>query len=148
MQGFSRLIACALMAVGGAVTIAAAAYAGEPDTVKVELWNKSDGTMGITLSQDKIKAGAVEFKIKNASGNTMHEFLITPWKQDVKSLPYDAKEDEVAEDKLPRLAGIEDMKPGTAATLRLALPPGTYVVFCNQTGHYKMGMARRLTVTR
>ncbi|MGH6975410.1 MAG: hypothetical protein ACREED_00125, partial [Stellaceae bacterium] len=104
--------------------------------------------MTIALSQDKVKAGAVEFEVTNASSDLMHEFLIAPWKGAIAGLPYDAKENAVAEDKLPRLQGIEDMKPGAAATVRLVLAPGEYVVFCNQAGHYKMDMERRFTVTK
>ncbi len=78
----------------------------------------------------------------------MHEFLITPWKGKITALPYNKKEDEVIEDKLPHLAGVEDMKPGAKAILRLPLEAGRYVVFCNQPGHYKLGMVARFTVTK
>jgi len=40
------------------------------------------------------------------------------------------------------------MKPGAEATLRLPLKAGKYVMFCNQPGHYKLGMVARFTVTR
>ena len=40
-----------------------------------------------------------------------------------------------------------EMIKGLATTLRLVLAPGEYAVFCNQPGHYKMGMVRRFTVT-
>ncbi|MDE2228783.1 MAG: copper resistance protein [Alphaproteobacteria bacterium] len=104
--------------------------------------------MAITLSRDKVKAGPVEFEVTNTSTDLMHEFLIAPWKGKITSLPYDAKAKAVAEDKLPRLEGVEDMKAGAKATIRLVLAPGDYVVFCNQPGHYKMGMERRFTVTK
>jgi len=139
-----RLPICAL--IGSAILAATPAMA-EPPSVHVSLWDK-DGKMGITLSQDKVKAGPVEFEVKNASPSLMHEFLIVPWRGAVTSLPYDAKQSQVDEDKLPHMQGIEDMKPGLAATVRLVLAPGSYVVFCNQPGHYKMGMERSFVVTR
>lgn len=40
------------------------------------------------------------------------------------------------------------MKPGAEATLRLPMKPGHYAVFCNQPGHYKMGMVADFTVSR
>lgn len=124
------------------------AQAAEPASVKVTLSDQEGKDMKIALSTDKVKAGAVEFEVTNTSPNFMHEFLITPWKGAITKLPYDAKEKAVAEDKLPHMQGVEDMKPGASATIRLVLAPGEYVVFCNQEGHYKMGMEQRFTVTK
>lgn len=139
----------AFLTAATALTLLAAACparAAEPPSIKVKLWDKA-GKMNMTMSADKVKAGPVEFEVNNASTELMHEFLITPWRGAITKLPYDAKGMQVAEDKLPRLQGVEDMKPGLATTLRLVLAPGEYAVFCNQPGHYKMGMVRRFTVT-
>ena len=127
--------------------INAAAQAAEPATVKVDLSDQG-GKDRIILSTAKVKAGAVEFEVKNTSKDQMHEFLISPWKGKITALPYDDGKGQVVEDKLRHLAGVEDMKPGAEATLRLPLKPGKYVVFCNQPGHYKLGMEARFTVTR
>jgi uncharacterized cupredoxin-like copper-binding protein len=124
-----------------------AANAAEPASVKVSLWEK-DGGDGITLSTQTVKAGAVEFEIKNTSKQNVHEFLITPWTGSSKALPYDDTKGAVREGKLAKLAGVEDMKPGAEATLRLPMKPGHYAVFCNQAGHYKMGMVADFTVVR
>ena len=137
---------CAL-AVLAAVASAPPLFAAEPASIKVTLGGAGQG-MKIALSQGKVKAGPVEFEVKNASQNVMHEFLIAPWKGSITSLPYDTKASQAAEDKLTGLQGIEDMKPGQEATVRLVLRPGDYVVFCNQPGHYKMGMEQRFVVTR
>ena len=136
-------VVAAVLVAGGPL-----AHAGEPTSVKVTLSDQAGKAMAITLSQDKVKSGAIEFEVTNTSTDLMHEFLITPWKGAITSLPYDAKEKAVAEDKLPHLQGIEDMPIGAKATIRLVLAPGEYVVFCNQTGHYKMGMEHRFTVTK
>ena len=144
----SRFVSSGL---AGAIALAAltslAANAAEPASVKVSLWEK-DGGDGITLSTQKVKAGAVEFEIKNTSKQNVHEFLITPWKGSIKALPYNDTKGEVREGKLDQLAGVEDMKPGAEATLRLPMKPGHYAVFCNQAGHYKMGMVADFTVVR
>jgi uncharacterized cupredoxin-like copper-binding protein len=125
----------------------AGASAAEPTSVKVSLWEK-DGADGITMSTKQVKAGPVEFEIKNTSKQVMHEFLITPWKRSVKSLPYNDTKGQVREGALPQLAGVEDMKPGAEATLRLPMKAGHYAVFCNQPGHYKLGMVSDFTVTK
>jgi uncharacterized cupredoxin-like copper-binding protein len=141
----SRLPICAYAALGLMLAVGQAT-ASEPAKVNVQLWDKPDGTMGMTLSKEKIKAGPVEFTVKNASKDMMHEFLLVPDKGDVHGLAYDSKEQQVAEDKLRGLKGVEDMKPGQETTIRLVLAAGDYAVFCNQPGHYKHGMARRLVV--
>jgi uncharacterized cupredoxin-like copper-binding protein len=139
----ARLFVAAVLLLAGTQL----ALASEPASVKVTL-SDENGKMSLTLSQDTVKAGEVEFHITNASTDMMHEFLLTPWKGAITSLPYDAKASQVIEDKLPHLRGVEDMKPGLSTTLRLALAPGEYVVFCDQVGHYKHGMEHRFTVTK
>ena len=129
------------------VTIISAASAAEPASVKVDLSNKGDKDR-IILSTDKVKAGGIEFEIKNASANQIHEFLIAPWNGVITGLPYNTNKGQVVEDKVPQLAGVEDMQPGAEATLRLPLKAGKYAVFCNQPGHYKLGMVARFIVTR
>jgi len=120
----------------------------EPPTVKVTLNDQNGKAMTITLSQATAKEGAVSFQVTNASTDLVHEFLIAPWSGPIAGLPYDAKEQNVQEDKVRNLQGIEDMPAGTKATILLNLPAGKYVVFCNQIGHYKMGMAAAFTVTK
>jgi uncharacterized cupredoxin-like copper-binding protein len=129
-----------------AAALTTAAYSAEPASVKVDLSDKG-GKYSIIMSSDHAKAGTVEFNIKNTSSKILHEFLITPWKGAITALPYDVNKGQVVEEKLPKLAGVEDMKPGAEAILRLPLKPGRYVVFCDQPGHYKMGMVTRFTVT-
>ncbi|HEV2334082.1 MAG TPA: hypothetical protein VGS13_01160 [Stellaceae bacterium] len=131
-----------------ATTPLATPSAAEPPSVKVELWNKNDGTMGLTIDKKSVAAGPVEFEIRNTSTDLMHEFLIAPWPGSLTSLPYDATALKVKEDQVPGLQGQEDMKPGTETTLRLVLRPGSYIAFCNQPGHYKTNMYTRFTVTR
>lgn len=133
-----------LIALACSLPLAAAA---DPASVKVSLWEK-DGRDGITLSTQKVKSGSVEFEIRNTSKDNVHEFLITPWQGSTKTLPYNDTKGEVREGELAQLAGVEDMKPGAEATLRLPMKPGHYAVFCNQPGHYKMGMIADFTVSR
>lgn len=41
----------------------------------------------------------------------MHEFLILPWSNDGNALPYDQKTQQVNEDRLSKLQGVEDLNP-------------------------------------
>ena len=127
---------------------AATAFAAMPASVAVQLGEDESGKMSITLSTETVKAGSVEFEVANASKFLVHEFLITPWEGNPTTLPYDSNAQQVKEDALKDLQGIEDMPVGQKVTLRLALVPGQYVVFCNQVGHYKNAMFHRFTVTR
>lgn len=139
-----RSIPLALLAL--TLPVAASAAAAAPASVKVDLSNKG-GKDRILMSSHQAKAGAVEFHITNVSKSEMHEFLVTPWKGAITALPYDKGQAQVVETKLPQLAGVEDMKPGAKAILRLPLKAGRYAVFCDQPGHYKDGMVARFTVT-
>ena len=129
------------------LALATTALAAEPPSIKVNLSDKG-GNDRILMSASKVKAGEVEFEITNTSQGAMHEFLIAPWKGGISKLPYNDKDGAVSESKVRDLQGVEDMKPGAEATLRLDLKPGAYVVFCNQPGHYKLGMVARFTVTK
>jgi hypothetical protein len=119
-------------------------------SLKAQLWRDGDKG-GITLSQDHMKAGPVEFVVTNTStdpvNGKMHEFLITPWSGALDSLPHDSSNSVVLENKLAHLEGLEDMLPSATATMRLVLRSGEYVVFSNQLPHdYRSGMAHRFTV--
>src|SRR5690349_4573925 len=101
-------LAAALAATAlAATTPLSSPSAAEPPSVKVELWNKSDGTMGLSIDKKSVPAGPVEFEIKNNSTDLMHEFLIVPWPGPLTSLPYDATALKVKEDKVPGLQGQE-----------------------------------------
>ncbi|MEJ2376389.1 MAG: hypothetical protein P8Y71_13555 [Pseudolabrys sp.] len=143
MQRLLRPLLLALLALTIPAFVSAAAAA--PASVKVRLTNKG-GKDRILMSTRQVKAGPVEFHIKNISKTEMHEFLVTRWTKPITALPYNKKKAQVMETDLPHLAGVEGMKPGAVAILRLPLKPGCYVVFCDQPGHYKDGMEARFVV--
>jgi uncharacterized cupredoxin-like copper-binding protein len=129
-----------------AALYATAAAAAAP-TIAVTLGDGPAHKMAMTLSAVMVKAGAVEFDVKNASTEATHEFWVVPWPGALTALPYDTIADQADEDKLKGMQGIDDMKPGLEVKLRLILRPGKYVLFCDQPGHYKGGMVRRFIVT-
>jgi len=101
--------------------------------------------MRIVLDQETIKPGRVTLHAENQSKNLVHEVIIGH-DDGAKELPMDAKHDRVIESRVRRLGEIADLAPGKTGALTLNLKPGTYVVFCNQPGHYQDGMVTRLTV--
>ena len=101
--------------------------------------------MRIVLDQNPIKPGRVTFQAENQSKQLVHEVVVG--RDDGSgALPMDAKRDRVIESRVPRLGEIADLAPGKTGKLTLNLKAGTYVLFCNQPGHYQDGMVTRLTV--
>jgi uncharacterized cupredoxin-like copper-binding protein len=75
----------------------------------------------------------------------VHEVLIVR-DDGTKELPFDAKHDRVIEKRIRRLGEIADLAPGKTGKLTLNLKPETYLLSCNQPGHYKDGMIAKVTV--
>ena len=136
-----------LAPVAGAMwlSLAIAASAAGTEQVNAELWDKSDGSQGVTLSTDHIKPGKVVFKVKNISDSVDHELLLaiadTP-----DALPMDESGARVDEDKVKGLKELGDVHPGKTRSTTLTLKAGKYILFCNEAGHFKAGMYAAFTV--
>jgi uncharacterized cupredoxin-like copper-binding protein len=65
---------------------------------------------------------------------------------DADDLPLDG-DTARADELLEVIDEVEDIAPGTSATLNLNLDPGAYAVICNLPGHYASGMHAAFTVT-
>lgn len=136
---------CSLLLV-----VAGAAGAATPArTLGIKLQDPSTDLsiahMRIVLDQNTIKPGRVTLQAENQSKNLVHEVIIGR-DDGSKALPMDAKRDRVIESRVRRLGEIADLAPGKTGKLTLNFKPGTYVLFCNQPGHYRDGMVTRLTV--
>jgi|SRR5581483_6799157 len=116
--------------------------------VTVDLVNKADGSEIMTLSTDHVKAGNVDFEVKNSSTNMVHEFLILKTNMTFDQFPIDPQDpSKVDENKLEGVKELNsDLDPGKAGKLVLNLKPGRYVVFCNQPGHFAGGMRQVFVV--
>ena len=109
--------------------------------------NASFSKMQIVLDHDTVPAGKVTFRAVNESKDQVHELIVV--RADAHTaLPYDGRKNEVIEKRIHHLGEISDLKPGAKGTMMLDLKPGSYVVICNQPGHYKAGMMAALTVTK
>lgn len=102
--------------------------------------------MRISLDRETVKAGRVTLQAVNASKSLVHEVLVVAYT--TKPLPIDAKQARVNEKRIHSLGEISDLRPGKSGKLTLNLRPGTYLLFCNEPGHFQDGMQTKLTVTQ
>ena len=135
-----------LLAASLLCALALPALAASPTIVNAELWNKPDGSQGVTLSTDHVKPGKVEFKVKNVSTDEDHELLLVKIDGGPDALPMDPDGVRVDEDKLKGLKELGDVHPGKTRSTTLTLTAGKYLLFCNEAGHYKAGMYTTFTV--
>jgi uncharacterized cupredoxin-like copper-binding protein len=121
-------------------------YASGPTIVNAELWNKPDGSQGVTITTNHVKAGRVQFQVKNVSTNEDHELLLVKTDLAPADFPMDASGARVDEDKFKGLKELGDVHPGKSRNTALRLKAGKYVLFCNEEGHFKAGMYTAFTV--
>lgn len=168
MQNTQRQIAVAVTTLVGLLASGGGALA--ESVVKVSLWDKgptamdtvdahapmgmamqgvdmSMATMGITLDAQVIPAGDVVFQVLNDSGEFYHEMVISAVSDPASALPYLAEDRRVDEDAAGIIAEQGELKPHASGVLRTTLTPGTYILYCNISGHYAMGMWTLLSVT-
>ena len=144
----ARLIGTGLFSL--LVTTSAAAAAASPtQSLGIKLQDPSSDPsiahMRIVLDHDTLKPGRITLTAENQSKTTVHEVLVVRG-SDERNLPFDAKTDRVIEKRAHPLGEISDLAPGKTGKLTLNLKAGTYVLFCNQPGHYKEGMIGKLIV--
>ncbi len=101
--------------------------------------------MRIAVDQAELKPGRVTFEALNQSKSLKHEVVVV---HKSGELPFDASRDRVKEKDIRRLGEISDLAPGATGKLTLNLGPGTYLLFCNEPGHYKDGMVATVVVAR
>jgi len=106
------------------------------------------GNMRMSLDHATVAAGRVTFRAKNQSKNLIHEVIVVKIDPKKPALPYDEKKGEVVEKQIHHLGEMSDLKPGASGAITLSLKPGSYVLICNQPGHYKAGMAANLFVSK
>jgi uncharacterized cupredoxin-like copper-binding protein len=131
------------------VAAGAAGAATSPQHIDMKLQDSttdpSIAHMRIVVDHSTIKPGRIAFRADNQSKSLTHEVLIA--RDDGGAvLPFDRAKDRVVESRAHPIGEISDLKPGKSGSLSLDLKPGTYVLFCNQPGHYKDGMYAKLVV--
>ena len=133
-------------------TLSPIAHAATAQIVAITLQDTSvdpsNSAMMIKTDTAKVKAGRVTLEAVNLSKDLVHEVLVVPALSEGKELPYDIKTDTVVEKRVHSLGEISELKPGAHGKLTLNLKPGTYLLLCNQPGHYKSGMSTKLVVEK
>lgn len=99
----------------------------------------------IHLDASQVKPGPVTFDVHNAADNHMtHELVVLKTSLADDALP--VRKGQVPEQRLNKVAEVEDVAPGKSRRVTIKLTPGHYVLVCNKPGHYSMGMHTSLTV--
>jgi uncharacterized cupredoxin-like copper-binding protein len=130
--------------------LAGAANAAAPSqTLVIKLQDSSTDPallhMRMVLDREGLKPGRVTLQAENQSKTLVHEVIVVR-DDGGKALPYDSKHNAVAEKRIKSLGEISDLAPGKSGKLSLNLKAGTYLLICNQPGHYKEGMSAKVIV--
>lgn len=102
--------------------------------------------MSLSVDHPAVKAGLVTFRATNQSRNLIHEVIIIKIDPSKSAIPYDERRGQVIEARVKRLGEIAELQPGATGTISLNMAAGSYLLICNQPGHFKAGMATALTV--
>ena len=145
-------LATALLIALSSATLSPVAHAVTAQTVMITLQDSSvdpsSPAMAIKTDTTHVKTGRVTLEAVNRSKNLVHEVLVVPAPPPRTLLPYDSKSNVLIEKRIHSLGEISELKPGAKGKLALSLKPGTYLLLCNQPGHYKAGMATTLVVDK
>ena len=96
--------------------------------------------MSININPKSVLHGKVQFRVKNASKNMIHEMILSPVTDEAKALPYIDKENKVDEEASIHLGEVSELDPGKSGALSIDMKPGKYILYCNIAGHYMAGM--------
>jgi len=148
-----KLLVTTLLAIAlSTLTFSPTTHAATAQIVSITLQDPSvdPSISGMEMRTDttNVKAGRVTLEAVNRSKDLVHEVLVVPAPSDGKQLPYDIKTNTIIEKRVHSLGEISELKPGAHGTLTLNLKPGTYLLLCNQPGHYKSGMRTKLVVEK
>jgi uncharacterized cupredoxin-like copper-binding protein len=147
-----RLVAALLTIALSSPALSPVAYAATAQIVALTLQDSSvdPSNSGMVIKADptKVKAGRVTLEAVNRSKDLVHEVLVVPAPSDGMELPYDTNTNTIIEKRVHSLGEISELKPGARGKLTLNLKAGTYLLLCNQPGHYKAGMSTKLVVER
>jgi uncharacterized cupredoxin-like copper-binding protein len=136
-----------LLSVATAATVLGiftANFAQAAETVNVTLGENANG-MYVKADKTELKAGKVTFNATNDKGSSgQHEMLVVGLSPSEvahpDSLPYNDAENKFDEERVADQGEVSELDPGQSGSLSIDLYPGTYMLVCNISGHYKGGM--------
>ena len=139
---FVAPLALATLVIAGCATAAAAPAAGPAasgGTVSAALTD-----MKISVDRTSVNAGEVTFVVKN-NGLVTHELVVI--QTDVAQDKLAMNMDEAGKmDETGNLGETGDVLAGASKAFTVTLAAGTYVLICNEVGHYGSGMHMAFTV--
>jgi uncharacterized cupredoxin-like copper-binding protein len=97
----------------------------------------------VTLSTPTTKAGTVKLGIRNL-GTMIHDFDLIRTDLAPDKLPIDTASAKAKTDGLVKQ--VINIAAGRVTTVSADLAAGHYVIICNVSGHYQLGMRAELTV--
>ena len=103
--------------------------------------------MGVNANPNKVRRGAVTFKVTNLSSQMIHEVIVARVPEGVEKLPYGETSQRADQDALRTYGSVNEIDPHKSASLTLELKPGKYLLYCNLPGHYMAGMWTLIDVT-
>lgn len=92
----------------------------------------------IQLDQPSAAAGTITFKAQN-KGTVLHSLLLIKTDVPADKLPTDPK-DAARVDRTGEVRETAQIPLGGTASFSAKLAPGSYVLICNEPGHYLIGM--------
>jgi uncharacterized cupredoxin-like copper-binding protein len=137
----------AAAALSATAIFATAMAATTPAVVHVSLQGEADQPMKVVPDVATVKAGTVEFEVKNEAVGTDHEVVLVKLKSKDQQLMEDKKAQRIDENKLKSMGEVAGLKPGATGTLKVKLAAGDYMLVCNHKGHFHQGMYTAFTVT-
>jgi uncharacterized cupredoxin-like copper-binding protein len=103
-----------------------------------------DDHMTITLDRTTIYAGPIVFAVSNR-GEVIHEFVVLQTSTSPDAMQPDPDEaGKIIEEA--NIGEIDGVPAGRFSGLALDLAPGTYLLICNEPGHFAAGMYVQFTV--
>ncbi len=137
----------ATLAIFTALAVAPA-FATTPITkVQVSLDGEADQQMKIVTDAATVKAGTIEFDVKNVAIGTDHEVVLIKLQKKGQQITSDAKTHKIDEKKFKSMGEVGGLKPNDTGVLKVTLAAGDYVLLCNHKAHYELGMSTAFTVT-
>ena len=100
--------------------------------------------MKITLDRASVPAGPVTFDVTN-SGTVEHELVVLHTDAAEDKIPADTEEPGKM-DETGNLGETGEVPAGKSKSFTVTLPAGSYVLMCNEVGHYAAGMHLAFTV--
>ena len=115
--------------------------------VQVSLDGEAGQPMTVALDKATVKAGMIEFDVKNVAIATDHEVVLVKLQKKGQQITADAKTHRIDEAKFKTMGEVGGLKPDDSGILKVKLAAGDYVLLCNHKEHFELGMSTPFTVT-